>query len=153
MSNRNNQDKRIIYPVVSMTCRSPLIHVEVDSMFQPLLYQESSWCISRLEIKEPLQTSFPLELLFATPVSQSTRTSHKLNRGSFTISFEGLNDSSTSKPSRRRQPPKVTSQWCLLEDSLVPQCSNKGCNALGSSLSHKECNLKTYEWEGESGEL
>ena len=28
------------YPVVSMTCRSPLIYVEVDSKNQPLLYQE-----------------------------------------------------------------------------------------------------------------
>ena len=28
------------YPVVSMTCRSPLIDVEVDSKNQPLLYQE-----------------------------------------------------------------------------------------------------------------
>ena len=28
------------YPVVSMTCWSPLIHVEVDSKNQPLLYQE-----------------------------------------------------------------------------------------------------------------
>ena len=26
------------YPMVSMTCRSPLIHVEVDSKLQPLLY-------------------------------------------------------------------------------------------------------------------
>ena len=56
-----------IYPVVSMTCRSPLIHVEVDSKNQPLLYQEPldlepAW------IKEPLHTSIPLELLFTTPV-------------------------------------------------------------------------------------
>ena len=56
-----------IYPAVSMTCRSPLIHVEVDSKNQPLLYQEPldlepAW------IKEPLHTSIPLELLFATPV-------------------------------------------------------------------------------------
>jgi hypothetical protein len=29
----------------------------------------------------------------------------------------------SSKPSRRRQPPKVTSWWCLLEESLVPQSS------------------------------
>ena len=29
-----------IYPVVSMTCRSCLIHIEVDSKNQPLLYQE-----------------------------------------------------------------------------------------------------------------
>ena len=31
-----------IYLVVLMTCRSPLIHVEVDSKNQPLLYQELS---------------------------------------------------------------------------------------------------------------
>ena len=28
------------FPVVSMTCRLPLIYVEVDSKNQPLLYQE-----------------------------------------------------------------------------------------------------------------
>jgi hypothetical protein len=31
------------FSVVSVTCRSSLIHVEVDSMFQPPLYQESTW--------------------------------------------------------------------------------------------------------------
>ena len=35
----NELDTRF-YPVVSMTCRSPLIHVEVNSKNQPLLYQE-----------------------------------------------------------------------------------------------------------------
>ena len=29
----------------------------------------------------------------------------------------------SSKPSRKRQPPRVTSQWRLLEESLVPQSS------------------------------
>jgi hypothetical protein len=29
-----------IFSVVSMTCRSPITHVEMDSKLQPLLYQE-----------------------------------------------------------------------------------------------------------------
>ena len=55
-----------VYPVVSMICRSPLIHVEVDSKNQPLLYQESL-DLEPARNKEPLHTSIPLELLFTTP--------------------------------------------------------------------------------------
>jgi hypothetical protein len=36
----------------------------------------------------------------------------------------------TSKPSRRQQPPRVTSWLCLLEESLVPQSSNHSNQAL-----------------------
>ena len=56
-----------------MTCRSPLIHIEVDSKSQLLLYQELSSIKNSLDleqawIKELLHTSIPLELLFTTPV-------------------------------------------------------------------------------------
>ena len=56
-----------IFPVVSMTCRSPLIHVEVDAKNQLLLYQEPL-DLEPARIKEPLHTSISLELLFTTPV-------------------------------------------------------------------------------------
>ena len=52
-----------------------------------------------------------------------------------------------SKPSRRRQPPRVTSWWRLLEDSLVPQGSNTWCNALGCSHTLKNATTKQCEWE------
>jgi hypothetical protein len=38
----------------------------------------------------------------------------------------------SSKPSRRQQPPRVTSWWRLHEESLVPQSSNHLNQALGS---------------------
>jgi hypothetical protein len=53
--------------MVSMTCQSPLIHVEVDSMF----YRSSIKALLDLEpviTKEPLHTSIPLDLLFTAPV-------------------------------------------------------------------------------------
>jgi hypothetical protein len=37
------------FSMVSMTCWSPLIHVEVDSKLQPLLYQELFLILSQLE--------------------------------------------------------------------------------------------------------
>ena len=55
-----------IYPVVSMTCRSPLIHIEVDSKNQPLLYQEPP-DLEPAWIKELLHISIPLELFFSKP--------------------------------------------------------------------------------------
>ena len=63
------------FPVVSMTCRSPLIHVEVDSKFQPLLYQEHLLILSRLELQtSPNLDSTRVALHHSGEVS--TRTSH-----------------------------------------------------------------------------
>ena len=120
-----------IYPVVSMTCRSPLIHVEVESMNQPLLYQEPldlepAW------IKEPLQTSIPLELLFTTPMRWAQDLSQPKS-GLLNNLLGGAPRNPLLKPSRERQLPRVTSWWRLLEVSLMPQSSNSWCNALGSS--------------------
>jgi hypothetical protein len=50
-----------------MTCRSPLIHVEVDLMFN----RSSIKALLDLEpvrTKEPLHTLTPLEFLFTAPV-------------------------------------------------------------------------------------
>jgi hypothetical protein len=50
-----------------MTSRSPLIHIEVDSMFN----RSSIKALLDLEpvrTKEPLHTSIPLELFFTAPV-------------------------------------------------------------------------------------
>ena len=51
--------------------------------------------------------------------------------------LEGLHEINSSKPSRERQLPRVTSRWRLVEDSLVPQSSNSWYNALGCSHTHK----------------
>jgi hypothetical protein len=51
-----------------MTCRSPLIHVEVDSMFNRSSIK-APLDLEPVRTKEPLHTSIPLELLFAAPVS------------------------------------------------------------------------------------
>jgi hypothetical protein len=53
-----------------MTFRSPLIHVEVDSMFNRSFTAPARWASLDLEpvrTKEPLHTSIPLELLFTAP--------------------------------------------------------------------------------------
>jgi hypothetical protein len=61
------EHERRIYPVVSMTCRSPLIHVEVDSMFNRSS-MKPPLDLEPVRTKEPLHTSIPLELLFTAPV-------------------------------------------------------------------------------------
>ena len=127
----NNRQETEISSVLSMTCRSPLIHARWIQSFNRFsiktsLDLEPAWD------NEPLQTSIPLEFLFTTPVRWA-QTSNNRNRGSSTISLEELHEILFSKPSRERQLPRVTSWWRLLEVSLMPQSSNSWCNALGSS--------------------
>jgi hypothetical protein len=50
-----------------MTCRSLLIHVEVDSMFNRSSIK-APLDLEAVRTKEPLHTSIPLELLFTAPV-------------------------------------------------------------------------------------
>jgi hypothetical protein len=50
-----------------MTCRSPLIHIEVDSMFNRSSIK-APLDLEPVRTKEPLHTLIPLELLFTTPV-------------------------------------------------------------------------------------
>ena len=142
-----------IFPVVSLTYRSPLIHVEVDSKNQPLLYQDSldlkpAW------INEYLQISIPLELHFTTPARWAQRplTSQPI-LGLLHNLLEGLNGFIFFKPSRKWQLPRVISRWCLLEDSLVSQSSDSWCNALGCSHTPKNATSKQSEWERGSGWL
>src|SRR5579883_2473715 len=84
-SGQTTREDTRIFTVVSLTCQSPLIHVEVDSMFnrssiKPPLDLEP------VKTKEPLHTSNPLELLFTAPVRRApnlsqnnTGPSHKLH--------------------------------------------------------------------------
>jgi hypothetical protein len=62
---------------------------------------------------------------FAAP-ARWARTPHNQHRGSSTIFMESSTET-TPKPSRRRQPPRVTSRWCL---PGVPPSASKD---------HKEC--------------
>jgi hypothetical protein len=54
------------YLVVSMTCRSPVIHIEVDSMFNRSSIK-TPLDLEPVRNKEPLHTSIQLELLFTAP--------------------------------------------------------------------------------------
>jgi hypothetical protein len=50
-----------------MTCRSPLIHVEVYSLFNRSSIK-TPLDLKLVRTKEPLHTLIPLELLFTAPV-------------------------------------------------------------------------------------
>ena len=116
-----------------MTCRSPLTHVEVDSKNQPLLYQElNSLDLEPAWIKEPLHTSIPLELLFITPVRWAQNLSQPKS-GLRNNLLGGAPRNPLLQAIYGAATPRVTSRWCFLEVSLVPQSSNSWCNALGCS--------------------
>ena len=124
-----------------MSCRSPLIHVEVDSKNQPFLYQDFPWSWAGLnQWTSPNLDSTRIALHHSSEVS--TRTSHNQFRGTFTNLLEGLHEITFSKPSREQQLPRVTSRWHLLENSIMPQSSNSWCNALGCSHTHKNATSK-----------
>jgi hypothetical protein len=135
-----------IYPMVSVICRSPLIHVEVE--FKLSLAPLSRLCL----IFEPsgqglTQYLDSTSIAFATP-TRWARTPHNQHRGSSTIFTESTIET-TPEPSRRRQPPRVTRQWLLPDVPLVPQKITMDANAL-EALSHwLECNLKQRVWEFE----
>jgi hypothetical protein len=50
-----------------MTCQSPIIYVEVDSMFNRSSIK-TPLDLEPVRTKEPLHTSIPLELLFTAPM-------------------------------------------------------------------------------------
>jgi hypothetical protein len=128
-----------------MTCQSPLIHVEMNSKLQPLLYQVTldvwadfnQWTSPNLD-----STRVALHRSGEVSTRPLTRTTGAPSQSPWRAQWFH-----SFKPSRRRQPPTVTSRWCLLEDSLVPQSLNSWCNALGCSQSHEDATSKPSEWE------
>ena len=115
-----------------MTCRWPLIHVEVDSKSQPLLYQELSWSWAALNRETAPHLDFTrVAIHHSGEVNTKPLTTEIGAPQQFPL--EVLHEIHFSKPSRERQLPRVTSRWRLLEVSLVPQSSNSWCNALGYS--------------------
>jgi hypothetical protein len=111
-----------IYPVVSMICRSPLIHVEVEFKLSlaPLPRHGLIFEPSGQELTQYLDFT---SVAFAAP-ARWARTPHNQSRGSSTIFMESSTET-TPKPSRRQQPPRVTSRWRLPD---VPPSASKDHN-------------------------
>jgi hypothetical protein len=100
-----------IYPVVSVICRSPLIHIEVEFKLSlaPLPRHGLIFEPSGQELTQYLDFT---SVTFAAP-ARWARTPHNQSYGSSTIFTESSTET-TLKLSRRRQPPRVTSRWRLL---------------------------------------
>jgi hypothetical protein len=118
--------------VVSVICRSPLIHVEVE-------FKLSLAPLSRLGLifepsgQELTQYLDSTSVAFAAP-ARWARTPYNQHRGSSTIIIESSTET-TPELSRRRQPPRVTSQRCL--PGVPPSASkdHNGCKCARSSQS------------------
>jgi hypothetical protein len=107
--------------VVSVICRSPLIHVEVEfkPSLAPLLRHALIFEPSGQELTQYLDFT---SVTFAAP-ARWARTPHNQSRAS-TIFTESSTET-TPEPSRMRQPPRVTSQWYL---PGVPPSASKDHN-------------------------
>jgi hypothetical protein len=121
-----------IYPVVSVICRSPLIHVEVDFKLSlaPLSRHNLIFKPSGQELTQYLDSTSDA---FVAP-ARWTWTPHNQHRGSSTIFTESSTET-TPDPSWRWQPPRVTSQRYL---PGVPSSTSKdhnGCKCTRSSQS------------------
>jgi hypothetical protein len=99
-----------IYPMVSVICRSPLIHVEVEFKLSldPLPRHDLIFKSSGPELTQYLDST---SVAFAAP-ARWARNPHNQSRDSSTIFMESSTET-TTEPSRRRQPPRVTSRWRL----------------------------------------
>jgi hypothetical protein len=94
--------------VVSVICRSPLIHVEVEFKLSltPLPRHGLIFEPSGQELTQYLDFT---SVAFIAP-ARWARTTHNQSHGSSTIFTESSTET-THEPSRRRQPPRVTSRW------------------------------------------
>jgi hypothetical protein len=111
-----------IYPVVSVIYRSPLIQVEVEFKLSlaPLPRHSLIFEPSGLELTQYLDFT---SVAFAAP-ARWARTPHNQSHGSSTVFTESSTET-TPKPSRRQQPPRVTSRWRL---PGVPPSASKDHN-------------------------
>jgi hypothetical protein len=134
-----------------MTCRSPLIHVEVDSMFNRSSIK-TPLDLEPVRTKESLHTSIPLELLFTAPVRWAQYLSQHEIR-SHTQSFCEL-QRILLPPSHLGSDNFEEEQINhLLDDSLVPQWSKPWCNTLEALNLTKNATTKPSEWERGEGEV
>jgi hypothetical protein len=111
-----------ISPVVLVICRSPLIHVEVEFKLSlaPLPRHGLIFEPSGQELTQYLDFT---SVAFAAPARWAW-TPHNQSRGSSTI-FKQSSMETTPEPSRRQQPPRVTSRWRL---PGVPPSASKDHN-------------------------
>jgi hypothetical protein len=121
-----------IYPMVSVICRSPLIHVEVEFKLSltPLSRHDLIFEPSGQELTQYLNST---SVAFAAPARWAW-TPHNQHRGSSTIFTESSTET-TPEPPRRLQPPRVTSRWRL--PGVPPSASkdHKGCKCTRTSQS------------------
>jgi hypothetical protein len=99
-----------IYPVVSVICRSPLIHVELEFKLSvaPLPRHGLIFEPSGQELTQYLNFT---SVAFAA-LARWAQTPHNQSRGSSIIFMESSTET-TPETSRRRQPPRVASRWRL----------------------------------------
>jgi hypothetical protein len=133
-----------IFLVVSVICWSPIIHIEVEFKLSlaPLSRHDLIFEPSGQELTQYLDFT---SVTFTAP-TRWARTPHDQHRGSSTIFTESSTET-TPEPSRRQQPPRVTSRWCL---PIVPPSVSKDqmdISALGPLNHSLECNLKQRVWE------
>jgi hypothetical protein len=93
-------------------------------------------------------TSLLLELFFVISHGRAHNNPHNGSSGATHNLHVGFNRDSTSKPSRKWQPPRVTSTTSLQHEHLVPLDAIIQCNTLSLSQSIG-CDLnQTYESRG-----
>jgi hypothetical protein len=126
------EDGTEIYLVVSVICRSPLIHVEVEFKLSlaPLSRHGLIFEPSGQELTQYLDSN---SVAFAAPVRWAW-TPHNQHYGSSTIFTESSTET-TPEPPRRLQPPRVKIRWRL--PGVPPSASkdHKGCKCTRTSQS------------------
>jgi hypothetical protein len=145
MSKRWENDTKI-YPMVSVICRSPLIHVEVE--FKLSLAPLSRHNLIFEPSGQELTQYFDSTCVAFTALARWARTPPNQHHNSSTIFTKSLTET-TPESYRRRQPPRLTSRWRL--PGVPPSASKitKDANAL-ERLNHSlECDLKQWVWEFE----
>jgi hypothetical protein len=121
-----------IYPAVSVICRSPLIHIEVEFKLSlaPLSRHDLIFDPSGQELTQYLDST---SVAFATP-ARWARTPHNQHCVTSTIFMESSTET-TPEPSRRRQPPRVTRQWRFPGVPPSASTDHNGCKCTRSSQS------------------
>jgi hypothetical protein len=105
--------------VVSVICRSPLIHVEVE--FKPSLASLSRHNLIFYPNGQKLTQYLDFTSVAFVAPARWARTPHNQHHGWSTIFTESSTET-TLEPSRRRQPPRVTSRRRLPD---VPSSASK----------------------------
>ena len=132
-----------------MTCRSPLIHVEVDSSLwlllnQVSLLQQEGFTKNNLMLSQSIPWTSPNLDFTRSTLYRSGKVSQNLFTRTSTASSQSswrARCNHASKPSRRRQPPKVTSWRCFLGEPLVPQAQKQLKSSTRRSHPHKRSTM------------